>query len=99
MNWTKDQEASIKATPAQICVSAAAGSGKTQVLTTRITERLKGDNPVSIDRLLVVTFTKAAAAEMKERILKSLKSAQKEATDCILNIEPSMSIFLKQVHS
>lgn len=81
MKWTDAQFNSIYAKPAQICVSAAAGSGKTQVLTTRITERLKGDNPVSIDRLLVVTFTKAAAAEMKERILKSLKAALKDATD------------------
>lgn len=76
MKWTEDQEKSIYAKPAEIVVSAAAGSGKTQVLTTRITERIKStSSPVSVDRLLIVTFTKAAAAEMKERIAKSLREA------------------------
>ena len=81
MKWTEAQFNSIYAKPAQICVSAAAGSGKTQVLTARITERVKDENPVSIDRLLVVTFTKAAAAEMKERISKSLKEALNDTDD------------------
>ena len=79
MKWTKDQENSIYARPSEIVVSAAAGSGKTQVLTTRIIERIKNnDEPVSVEKLLVVTFTKAAAAEMRERIGKALRKEIKE---------------------
>lgn len=82
MKWTKDQENSIFAPPAQIVVSAAAGSGKTQVLTTRIIERIKDSvSPVSVEKLLIVTFTRAAAAEMKERIGKSLRNAAKNEPD------------------
>ena len=63
MKWTKDQEKSIYAKPSEIVVSAAAGSGKTQVLTTRIIERIKDfSSPVSVDKLLVLTFTKASAS-------------------------------------
>ncbi len=82
MKWTIDQEKSIFAKPSEIVVSAAAGSGKTQVLTTRIIERIKNaSSPVSVEKLLVVTFTKASAAEMKERIGKALKKAISEADD------------------
>ena len=70
---------SIELTPAQrlatecrgsaILVSAAAGSGKTAVLVERIVRMIsEGDHPLDIDRLLVVTFTRAAAAQMRERI-------------------------------
>ena len=79
MKWTKDQEKSIFAPPARIVVSAAAGSGKTQVLTTRIIERIKDmSSPVSVEKLLIVTFTRAAAAEMKERIGKALRNAARD---------------------
>ncbi len=82
MKWTKDQEKCIFARPSEIVVSAAAGSGKTQVLTTRIIERIKDStSPVSVEKLLVVTFTKAAASEMKERIGKALKKAINESSD------------------
>lgn len=82
MKWTDDQKKSIFAKPSEIVVSAAAGSGKTQVLTTRIIERIKDNtSPVSVEKLLIVTFTKAAAAEMKERIGKALRKELKETTD------------------
>jgi len=82
MKWTKEQENSIYAKPSQIVVSAAAGSGKTQVLTTRIIERIKDtSSPVSVEKLLVVTFTKAAAAEMKERIAKALRNEANQSTN------------------
>ena len=85
MKWTEDQEKAIYANPAEIVVSAAAGSGKTQILTTRIIERLKqSNNPVSIEKLLIVTFTKAAAAEMRERIGKALKNAVKSESEASL---------------
>lgn len=59
-----------------ILVSAAAGSGKTAVLVQRILEKLtREDNPINIDELLVVTFTNAAAAQMKERIQNAIDAA------------------------
>ncbi len=64
-----DQESIIKARKQNILVSAAAGSGKTSVLTERIVGLVCDENnPIDIDRVLVVTFTNAAAMEMKERI-------------------------------
>ena len=67
--WTEDQRKVIDLRNRNILVSAAAGSGKTAVLVERIMELICDEkNPVDVDRLLVVTFTKAAAAEMKERV-------------------------------
>lgn len=67
--WTKDQEQAIKTRYSNLLVAAAAGSGKTAVLVERIIRIITNEeNPVDIDRLLVVTFTNAAAAEMRERI-------------------------------
>jgi ATP-dependent helicase/nuclease subunit A len=67
--WTKEQELAIKTRNCNLLVAAAAGSGKTAVLVERIIRIITNEqNPVDIDRLLVVTFTNAAAAEMRERI-------------------------------
>lgn len=69
VTWTKDQQKVIDLRNRNILVSAAAGSGKTAVLVERIMEMVCDEAyPVDVDRLLVVTFTKAAAAEMKERV-------------------------------
>ncbi|MGM9969163.1 MAG: UvrD-helicase domain-containing protein [Anaeroplasma sp.] len=68
--WTKEQEAAIVKTGCNIIVSAGAGSGKTAVLSERILEKCK--KGTDIRRVLVLTFTKAAAEEMKERIRKKL---------------------------
>lgn len=73
MKLTNEQESAVYAPLSDILVTAAAGSGKTQVLTGRITERIK--NGADISRLLIITFTNAAAAEMRERIKKSLTDA------------------------
>ncbi len=71
--WTQDQANTITARGGTLLVSAAAGSGKTAVLVQRVIERLTDPlHPVDADRLLIVTFTKAAAAEMKERITARL---------------------------
>ena len=71
--WTTEQKQCIEADGGPLLVSAAAGSGKTAVLVQRILHKItREENPVSIDRLLVVTFTKAAAAEMKQRIAAEL---------------------------
>ncbi len=72
IKWTNSQLDAINA-KGSVIVTAAAGSGKTAVLVERVIERLCDDeNPVSADRLLIVTFTKAAAAEMRQRIEKRL---------------------------
>ncbi len=74
MKWTENQYNAIKArAAAPIIVSAAAGSGKTAVLVERVIDIITDtESPTDIDRLLVVTFTKAAAAEMKSRIAARL---------------------------
>ena len=74
--WTPDQQTAIDDRGGALLVSAAAGSGKTAVLTERVLRRLTDENdPVDIDRLLLVTFTNAAAAEMRERIGAALGAA------------------------
>ena len=77
--WTEDQEYAIKKRGRNLLVSAAAGSGKTAVLVERIISLLINDR-VDIDKILVVTFTRAAAAEMRERISNVLiEEAEKES--------------------
>ena len=69
INYTPDQLKVIELHGCNVLVSAAAGSGKTAVLVERIIRMICDENhPVDIDRLLIVTFTNAAAAEMRERI-------------------------------
>ena len=73
-NWTDEQNRAIGLRNRRLLVSAAAGSGKTAVLTERIVRRITAaEAPVDADRLLVMTFTRAAAAEMRERIRKNLE--------------------------
>lgn len=71
MNWTKEQEDAIYKSGSNILVAAAAGSGKTAVLVERIIQKIIKDG-IDIDKLLVVTFTNAAAAEMRERVLEAI---------------------------
>ena len=72
--WTEEQKQVIDLRDRNILVSAAAGSGKTAVLVERIiSEITEGPSPKDIDKLLVVTFTKAAAAEMRTRIGAALE--------------------------
>lgn len=69
MAWTTKQQDAIDARNCNLLVSAAAGSGKTAVLIERIIQRvLDKDNPIDIDTIVVVTFTRAAAEEMKNRL-------------------------------
>ena len=70
-NWTKEQEEAIYKDGTNIIVSAGAGSGKTAVLTERVLEKVK--NGISLSNLLILTFTKMAAKEMRERIGSKLK--------------------------
>ena len=76
VTWTREQQQVIDLRERNILVSAAAGSGKTAVLVERIIKRItEGEHPVDIDRLLIVTFTNAAAAEMRERISAAIEKA------------------------
>ena len=89
--WTTQQNDAINARGRNILVSAAAGSGKTAVLVERVIKKITdNENPVDIDKLLIVTFTNNAAAEMKSRITKSLKD--------ILRNEPFNKNALRQLN-
>ena len=82
VKWTEEQQKVIDYRDRNILVSAAAGSGKTAVLVERIIHRiLEDEKPVDIDRMLVVTFTKAAAAEMRERIAKAIETKRQFANE------------------
>lgn len=76
--WTTEQQEAINSRGCNLLVAAAAGSGKTAVLVERIITKIcDEENPVDIDKLLVVTFTNAAAQEMKERIGIAINKALK----------------------
>ena len=73
INWTEDQQKAIATRDCNLLVAAAAGSGKTAVLVERIIKIVTDeDRPTDIDKLLVVTFTNAAASEMRERIAEAI---------------------------
>ncbi|MBX3395598.1 MAG: helicase-exonuclease AddAB subunit AddA [Phycisphaerae bacterium] len=77
IEWTSSQKEAIHTFDRSLLVSAGAGSGKTAVLAERCAKLvLDADPPCEIDQLLVVTFTEAAAAEMRERIGRSLRKRQ-----------------------
>ena len=79
VTWTEEQKQVIETRNTNLLVSAAAGSGKTAVLVERILSLITDpEHPVDVDRLLITTFTKAAAGEMKERIGKALNDRLKE---------------------
>ena len=88
VKWTPAQEAVIGHRHGNLLVSAAAGSGKTAVLIEHILTRICDENSgTDIDRLLVVTFTRAAAAEMRERLYKGLNKRLDDAEkDCALGL-------------
>ena len=78
-NWTEEQRQAIWGHGGSILVSAAAGSGKTAVLVERVVELItREEDPVDADRLLVVTFSNAAAREMKQRIARRLWEMARE---------------------
>ena len=71
MGWTLEQQQAIDTEGKNILVSAGAGSGKTAVLSERVLNKI--DNNIHLNELLILTFTKAAALEMKQRINGNLK--------------------------
>jgi len=75
MKWTPEQQKVIELRDRNILVSAAAGSGKTAVLVERILGKMtRKDHPIDIDQLLIVTFTRAAAGEMRERLTEAVEN-------------------------
>lgn len=91
MNWTSDQKKVIETRNKDILVSAAAGSGKTAVLVERIIQRITDkDNPVNVDQMLIVTFTKAAASQMREKIRSAIEKRVRK--------EPDNEHLTKQLH-
>ena len=74
MNWTEQQRQAIEERGKNLLVAAAAGSGKTAVLVERI-KRLILEDGCPIDRMLIVTFTNAAASEMKEKIRRAVSQS------------------------
>ena len=87
VKWNEQQRAAIEHRGNNILVSAAAGSGKTAVLVERIKQLIISDK-VSIDRFLIVTFTNAAAAEMKEKLIKAINEE--------IKANPADSAFLRR---
>ena len=87
VSWTAGQLEAIETRDKNILVSAAAGSGKTAVLVERIKQLIIKDK-TSLDEFLIVTFTKAAASEMKEKLLKAINKEIKE--------NPENSSFLRR---
>ena len=93
MNWTNEQKNAIEKKDSNILVAAAAGSGKTAVLVERIIQKILIDK-VDIDKILVVTFTNAAASEMREKILDALyKKIDENPND--LNLQKQIVLLKK----
>ena len=92
MKWTTEQQQVIELRDRNLLVSAAAGSGKTAVLVERIIQKIMDkEHPVDIDRLLIVTFTNAAAAEMRERIGAAIeKSLEQEPNNVHLQKQQTL---------
>ena len=81
-SWTDSQLDAINTRDRTLLVSAAAGSGKTATLTERIISSvLDEENPINIEDMLIVTYTRAAVGELRERIAKAVKKAIKERPD------------------
>ena len=79
MKWTNEQKTVIDLRGCNILVSAAAGSGKTAVLIERIVSQVTDPvNPVNIDEFVIVTFTRLAAAQMKEKLQAALEKKLEE---------------------
>jgi ATP-dependent helicase/nuclease subunit A len=85
MEWTREQKEAVESEGTDILVSAGAGSGKTAVLTARIVRAvLDRENPCNVDEIVVVTFTKKAANEMRTRISKQLDARLSATEDPVL---------------
>ena len=91
MVWTEQQQKTIDVRGRNILVSAAAGSGKTAVLVERI-EKMVTEEKVPIDKMLIVTFTNAAASEMREKIRRALKEKVREKPELRSQLELMLTV-------
>jgi ATP-dependent helicase/nuclease subunit A len=101
MNWTKEQKEAIEARGTNLLLAAAAGSGKTAVLVERVVTQILEDQ-IDVESFLVMTFTKAAAAEMKERITKRLEMALETEADkeaIRLQLDKLLGAQISTIHS
>lgn len=102
VKWTPDQQSAIRARNSNLLVAAAAGSGKTAVLVERIIQLIVQDK-VDIDRLLIVTFTNAAAGEMRERIGLAILEELEKKNENEDHLRRQMSLlnraFISTIHS
>ncbi|MBN2796499.1 MAG: helicase-exonuclease AddAB subunit AddA [Clostridia bacterium] len=98
--WTNDQREAIEARHSNLLVSAAAGSGKTAVLVERIIQLVIQDG-ISIDEMLIVTFTNAAASEMRERIVEALYQALEHEENSFLReqVNKVQNAYIMTLHS
>lgn len=98
MPWTKEQQSAIDARNHTILVSAAAGSGKTAVLVERIVGLVR--EGYRLDRMLIVTFTRAAAAEMRQRLNQRIaKEAQSDPEHMTLALDDLESTEISTIHA
>lgn len=101
-SWTKEQQAAIDARGSNLLISAAAGSGKTAVLVERIIQMITKDK-IDIDRLLIVTFTNAAAGEMRERIAGAIMEEMEKKTDSEQHLRRQINLlnraYITTIHS
>ena len=94
MKWTKEQQEAINLRNKNMLVAAAAGSGKTAVLVERIKQLIICDK-ISISEMLVVTFTNAAASEMKEKIIHAITKEIRENTEDLIFLRKQLNIIYK----
>lgn len=92
--WTRSQNEAIDSRGSNLLISAAAGSGKTAVLVERIIKLIVEDK-VDIDKLLIVTFTNAAAGEMRERVLKAISDEMEKENSDHKNLRKQMTLLNK----
>ena len=84
-NWTPEQELALNTTDRTVLLSAAAGSGKTATLINRLIRMIiRDENPLDVSRMLVATFSRAAAAELREKIAAAVAKEQAESNDALL---------------
>ena len=105
IQWSEEQLKAIHTTDHNILVSASAGAGKTTVLVARLMKRMLQDH-ISIDRIVAMTFTEAAASEMKKRLLQSLNDklqepnlSEAEAQFCRQQLILLQSAHISTIHS
>ena len=98
MTWTTEQRKVIDLRDRNILVSAAAGSGKTAVLVERILSMVTDSHkPLDVDRLLIVTFTRAAAGEMRERLRGAIEQRLAQEPDNLHLQRQSTLVYSAQI--